>query len=65
MATPTKPSSHWPRVRAEQEAKENLAAANGRFLKEKEPMKKEEAGRDMIRAIFGKDSITNSGEMSD
>jgi hypothetical protein len=44
-------------VRAEQDAKENLKSAYGRFLKEKEPLKKEEAGRDMIRAIFGKDSI--------
>jgi predicted DNA-binding ribbon-helix-helix protein len=44
-------------VRAEQEAKENLKSAYRRFLKEKEPSKKEEAGRDMIRAIFGKDSI--------
>jgi predicted DNA-binding ribbon-helix-helix protein len=44
-------------VRAEQDAKENLKSAYRRFLKEKEPSKKEEAGRDMIRAIFGKDSI--------
>jgi hypothetical protein len=28
-----------------------------RFFKEREPLKKEQAGRDMIRAIFGKDSI--------
>jgi hypothetical protein len=44
-------------VRAEQDAKENLKSAYRRFLKEKEPSKKDEAGRDMIRAIFGKDSI--------
>ena len=44
-------------VRAEQDAKENLKTAYRRFLKEKEPLKKEQAGRDMIRAIFGKDSI--------
>src|SRR5260370_11189930 len=44
-------------VRAEQEAKENLTAAYRRFLKEQEPSKKEEAGRDLLRAIFGKDAI--------
>jgi hypothetical protein len=44
-------------VRAEQDAKENLKTAYRRFLKEKEPLKEEQAGRDMIRAIFGKDSI--------
>jgi len=44
-------------VRAEQDAKENLKSAYRRFLKEKEPSRKDEAGRDMIRAIFGKDSI--------
>jgi len=44
-------------VRAEQDAKENLNAAYRRFLKEQEPSKKEEAGRDLLRAIFGKDAI--------
>ncbi len=44
-------------VRAERDANENLKSAYRRFLKEKEPSKKDEAGRDMIRAIFGKDSI--------
>jgi predicted DNA-binding ribbon-helix-helix protein len=44
-------------VRAEQEAKGNLKVAYKRFLKEQEPIKKEEAGKDLIRAIFGKDAI--------
>ena len=44
-------------VRAEQDAKENLRAAYRKFLKEQEPSKKEEAGRDLIRAVFGRDAI--------
>lgn len=44
-------------VRAEMDAKENLKTAYRRFLKEKEPSKKEEAGQELIRAIFGKDAI--------
>ena len=41
-------------VQAEQEAKSNLKTAYRRFLKEQEPGKKEEAGKDLIRVIFGK-----------
>ena len=44
-------------LRAEQEAKANLKTAYRKFLKEQEPSKKEEAGQDLIRAIFGKDAI--------
>jgi hypothetical protein len=44
-------------VRAEQDAKENLTTAYRKFLKEQEPLKKEEAGHELIRAIFGKDAI--------
>jgi hypothetical protein len=44
-------------VRAEQEAKENLKIAYRRFLKEQEPRRKEQAGKDLIRAIFGTDAI--------
>lgn len=44
-------------VHAEFEAKENLKSAYTRFLSEKEPSRKDEAGRDLIRAIFGKDAI--------
>lgn len=44
-------------VRAEVEAKQQLKAAYSRFVEETEPTRKNEAGRDLIRAIFGKDSI--------
>jgi hypothetical protein len=44
-------------VQAEKDAKENLSITYRRFLKEQEPSRKEEAGRDLIRAVFGKDAI--------
>jgi hypothetical protein len=44
-------------VRAEQDSKENLKTAYRKFLTEKEPSRKDEAGRDLIRAVFGKDAI--------
>jgi hypothetical protein len=44
-------------VRAEAEAKQRLKAAYRSFVEEVEPERKNEAGRDLIRAIFGKDSI--------
>jgi hypothetical protein len=44
-------------VQAEHDAKENLRAAYRRFLKEHDPPKKEEAGKDLIRAIFGKNAF--------
>ena len=44
-------------VRAEAEAKEQLKVSYRRFLDEKEPVRKNEAGRDLIRAIFGKDAL--------
>ena len=44
-------------VRAEAEAKEQLKAAYNRFLAESDPGRKSEAGRDLIRTIFGKDAI--------
>lgn len=44
-------------VRAEQDAKENLRTAYQRFLRQQEPLAKEEAGRELIRAIFGNDAI--------
>ena len=44
-------------VQAEQDAKENLNSAYHQFLKEQDPSKKEEAGRNLIRAVFGKDAI--------
>jgi len=44
-------------VRAEREAKADLNSAYRKFLKEREPSKKDEAGKQLIRAIFGKDAI--------
>jgi len=44
-------------VRAELDAKGNLKATYKRFLREREPVLKNEAGKDLIRAIFGKDAI--------
>ena len=44
-------------VRAEAEAKEQLKAAYNRFLAENDPSRKNEAGRELIRTIFGKDAI--------
>jgi len=44
-------------VRAELEARENLKAAYRRFMHEQEPARKEQAGRDLIRAIFGDEAI--------
>ncbi len=44
-------------VRAEAEAKEQLKASYNRFLAENDPSRKNEAGKDLIRTIFGKDAI--------
>jgi hypothetical protein len=44
-------------VRAEAEAREQLKASCSRFLAENDPVRKNEAGKDLIRAVFGNDSI--------
>lgn len=44
-------------VRAEMEAKEQLRSSYRRFTEEKEPALKNEAGLELIRSIFGSDSI--------
>jgi hypothetical protein len=44
-------------VRAEAEAKQQLKVAYRNFVEEAEPERKNVAGRDLIRAIFGKDSV--------
>jgi hypothetical protein len=44
-------------VRAEVEAKEQLTTSYNRFLTENDPARKNEAGKDLIRAIFGKDAL--------
>ncbi len=44
-------------VRAEKEARANLRASYRRFAAEKNPSKKEAAGKELIRAIFGDDAL--------
>jgi hypothetical protein len=44
-------------VRAEAAAREQLQASFQRFLEEGDPARKNEAGRDLIRSIFGKDAV--------
>jgi len=44
-------------AQSERDAKKNLESAYRRFLKEKDPSSKEEAGRELIRVVFGKDAI--------
>ncbi len=44
-------------VQAERDAKANLVSTYNRFMNEQEPARKDEAGRDLVRAIFGKDAI--------
>jgi hypothetical protein len=44
-------------VEAEAAARDELKAAYRRFLSEESPERKDEAGKDLIRAIFGKDAF--------
>jgi hypothetical protein len=44
-------------VQADVEAKLKLKAAYRRFMDEKEPGAKDDAGKDLVRAIFGTDAI--------
>jgi len=44
-------------VEAEAAARKNLSVAYGRFMAESDPRQKNEAGKDLIRAIFGEGSI--------
>jgi hypothetical protein len=44
-------------VRAEADAKEQLKSSYNRFVAENDPSRKNEAGKDLIRTIFGKDAI--------
>ena len=46
-------------VQAETEAYKNLKATYQRFIDEQEPARKDEAGKDLIRAIFGKGVFAN------
>lgn len=47
-------------VEAETEARENLNKAYRRFMSETDPKVKNEAGQDLVRAIFGTDAIAES-----
>ena len=44
-------------VEAEAAARANLNATYRRFMSEADPERKNEAGKDLIRAVFGKDAI--------
>jgi hypothetical protein len=44
-------------VQAELDAKENLKTTYKLFMNEQEPARKNQAGKDLVRAIFGKDAI--------
>jgi hypothetical protein len=44
-------------VEAEAAARDNLKTTYRRFMSEADPARKGEAGKDLIRAIFGKDAI--------
>ena len=44
-------------VEAEAAARANLSATYRRFMAEADPERKNEAGKDLIRAVFGKDAI--------
>jgi len=44
-------------VEAEAAARENLNGAYRRFMDEGDAQRKNEAGKDLIRAIFGSDAI--------
>jgi len=44
-------------VEAEMAARENLNATYRRFMAEADPERKAGAGKDLIRAIFGRDAI--------
>lgn len=44
-------------VQAEAEARRQLKSNYRDFVNEADPVRKNEAGRDLIKAIFGKDSI--------
>lgn len=46
-------------IAAEAEAQSQLEASFHRFLDEREPSRKDEAGKELIRAIFGKAAIAD------
>ena len=44
-------------IEAQAEAQQNLNATYRRFMSEADPVRKDEAGRDLIRAIFGTEAL--------
>jgi hypothetical protein len=44
-------------IQADLDAKEKLKAAYKRFMDEQKPGPKNEAGKELVRAVFGKDAI--------
>ena len=44
-------------VQAEQNERETLDAAYDRFMNEGDPQQREDTGKDLIRAVFGRDAI--------
>ena len=44
-------------IQADKDARQRLTTAYKRFIKEREPSRKHEAGQDLIRTIFGKDAL--------
>ena len=44
-------------VEAKAAARKNLAASYRQFMAEADPRRKEDAGKNLIRAIFGKDAL--------
>ena len=44
-------------VRADTEANKELKAAHRRFMAERDPARKNAAGKDLVRTIFGADAI--------
>lgn len=51
-------------IRAEAEAKQQLKDSYHRFLAEEDPTRKNEAGKDLIRGIFGEESIAEDSVLN-
>jgi hypothetical protein len=49
-------------IRAQLDAQANLQATYQRFSKERAPSRKEAAGQDLIRAVFGTDAIAKDAK---
>lgn len=48
------------RLRADEEAHANLKSSYRRFMEEPDAGRKDDAGKDLIRVIFGKDAIAEA-----